>query len=58
MPHHRSRLLSPWAKKLIKGAPALGLIGMRQTGKTTLLEELASIVYRFDQETNVIRFSA
>src|SRR5690349_12393229 len=56
MPHRRSRLLNPWIKKLIKSAPALGLIGMRQTGKTTLLEELAGIVYRFDQETNVVRF--
>ncbi len=56
MPHRRSRLLSPWIKKLIKSAPALGLIGMRQTGKTTLLEDLASIVYRFDREIIVTRF--
>lgn len=56
MPHRRDRFLSEWIKKLVKSTPALGLIGMRQTGKTTLLGGLAKTVYRFDQEANLRRF--
>jgi predicted AAA+ superfamily ATPase len=56
MAHQRPRHLSYWIKKLIKSAPALGLIGMRQTGKTTLFESEAKTVYRFDKEANVRLF--
>jgi predicted AAA+ superfamily ATPase len=56
MPHLRERYLSAWIGRLIKGTPALALVGMRQTGKTTLLEDLAKTVYRFDKESNVLSF--
>ena len=37
MPHERSRYLSQPLKKALKFSPIVGLLGQRQTGKTTLL---------------------
>lgn len=40
----------------MKWSPAVGLIGMRQTGKTTLVRELAEIYFTFDDANNLARF--
>ncbi len=41
MPHHRARLIEPVLRKGLKAFPIIGLLGHRQTGKTTLLNLLA-----------------
>ena len=41
MPHNRARLLSNIMLKRIRLWPVLGLVGARQTGKSTLLRQLA-----------------
>jgi predicted AAA+ superfamily ATPase len=56
MPHSRPRFLDPWIKKFIRSSSAIGLIGMRQTGKTTLLAGSAKTIVRFDREANVAQF--
>ena len=40
MPHHRNRLLESRLKHSMKHSPIVGILGQRQTGKTTLLEQL------------------
>lgn len=42
MPHQRKRLILPIILKRIKLWPGLGLIGVRQSGKSTLLREILS----------------
>ncbi len=40
MPHERMRWILPLLKKRLKFSPIVGLIGMRQTGKTTIVAAL------------------
>ncbi len=40
MPHIRNRLLSPLVLESLKWSPAVGVFGLRQTGKTTLVKDL------------------
>lgn len=41
MPHQRSRLLLPILVKRLKLWPILGVLGVRQSGKSVLLRDLA-----------------
>lgn len=41
MPHHRLRWIEPRIKSLLAFSPIVGLIGQRQTGKTTIIAALA-----------------
>lgn len=55
MPHQRSRLITAILAKRLKLWPAMGLIGPRQCGKSTLLrellpEEIKTAYYTFDSE--------
>jgi uncharacterized protein len=40
MPHARNRLLQARIEKTLKHSPIVGILGQRQTGKTTLMESL------------------
>lgn len=40
MPHTRNRLLSPLILESLKWSPAVGVFGLRQVGKTTLMKDL------------------
>src|SRR5882762_1273074 len=42
MPHSRKRLLKERIRMAMKHSPIVGILGQRQTGKTTLLESLVS----------------
>ncbi len=42
MPHVRQRYLEPIAKKMLTGSKIVGVIGQRQTGKTTLVERISA----------------
>jgi predicted AAA+ superfamily ATPase len=42
MPHHRKRLIETRIFKSLAHSPIVGILGQRQTGKTTLLESLVS----------------
>jgi predicted AAA+ superfamily ATPase len=54
--HLRTRHLQPALEKLMKASPCVGLVGMRQVGKTTLLKRFAKSEFSFDAEANVARF--
>lgn len=42
MPHSRKRLLQGRIEKTIKHSPIIGILGQRQTGKTTLMESVVA----------------
>ena len=42
MPHLRTRYLEPILKNTLSASPIVGVVGQRQTGKTTLLEKISS----------------
>ncbi len=43
MPHFRKRFAAPYVLKLAKIWPVVGLVGLRQSGKTTIMQELFNI---------------
>ena len=52
MPHSRYRLAAPWVEKLAAFWPSVGITGLRQVGKTTLLRTQLGIqnYFSFDDE--------
>jgi predicted AAA+ superfamily ATPase len=48
MPHLRRRYLNDVIKKVMGLSPLVGVMGHRQVGKTTLLEEIAASYYTMD----------
>lgn len=48
MPHHRLRAIEPLIKKCLSYSPCVGLVGMRQTGKSTLLKKFSKVYRSFD----------
>ena len=50
MPHQRKRHLTPVLQHLATLSPLVGLIGHRQVGKTTLLEQISQQYVTFDDE--------
>ena len=42
MPHQRNRYIEPLLKKSLSYTPIVGILGQRQTGKTTLVEKMSS----------------
>jgi predicted AAA+ superfamily ATPase len=55
MAYTRPRAIMQRFSKAIKWSPSLCLIGMRQTGKTTLLKQLAKSYFTFDQDDVLAR---
>lgn len=43
MPHRRKRILENLIRLSMKHSPIVGIIGQRQTGKTTLLEDIVAV---------------
>ncbi|QQR79796.1 MAG: ATP-binding protein [Deltaproteobacteria bacterium] len=56
MAHLRSRHIEQRLKKALTYAPCIGLLGMRQTGKSTLLKMFSKEYYSFDNEGLISRF--
>jgi predicted AAA+ superfamily ATPase len=49
MPHPRARYIEPLILKALKHSPIVGILGQRQTGKTTLLKRLAKDYVTLDR---------
>ena len=43
MPHFRPRFATQYIQKLAKLWPVVGIVGLRQSGKTTLIQKLFNI---------------
>ncbi len=50
MPHHRLRYLKTILESTLGASPILGIMGQRQTGKTTLTEEISKEYATLDDE--------
>lgn len=57
MPHARNRFAEAIILKDMSFSPCVGLVGMRQVGKTTLLKKFGRHYVSFDQEEAVSRIS-
>jgi len=53
MPHERKRNLAPILATYLKGSPIVGVIGHRQTGKTTLCTHYSSSSCTLDREADL-----
>jgi predicted AAA+ superfamily ATPase len=61
MPHSRLRFAKNWVQKLASFWPAVGVTGLRQVGKTTLLREQIGIPNYFsldDEDTRILAESS
>lgn len=58
MPHQRHRYLLPHIKKALSWSPSICILGMRQTGKTTLLKALAREYLTLDDDSLRLKFEA
>jgi predicted AAA+ superfamily ATPase len=56
MAHLRKRHLEEPFRKALKWAPTLSLIGMRQSGKTTLIKEISNSYFTLDDEWTLGEF--
>ena len=56
MAHLRSRFLAEKLNKSLKQSPTLSLLGMRQTGKTTLLKEICNSYVTLDDDRTLNQF--
>ncbi|GEM_PF-303876 len=56
MAHTRARHADSLIKKALTYAPCVGLMGMRQVGKTTLLLHYAKTYHTFDDDRFIVRF--
>src|SRR3989339_1452109 len=56
MAHQRNRFCEQVIAKALKQAPCVGVVGMRQVGKTTLLKKIAVRYHSFDQIEFQTRF--
>jgi predicted AAA+ superfamily ATPase len=56
MAHQRSRFCETTVLRALKHAPCVGVVGMRQVGKSTLLKRLATQYFTFDQAEFSARF--
>lgn len=56
MAHKRPRWLEEKIKSAMKWSPAVGLVGMRQTGKTTLFKGISKSYFTFDDEGTFAKF--
>ncbi len=54
MPHERKRHLTPIVVQALKASSIVGVIGHRQTGKTTLCEHLSQDMRTLDREEDLI----
>lgn len=56
MPHLRVRHAEELIQKALTYSPCVGLLGMRQVGKSTLLQKFSRAYYTFDDDRFLIRF--
>ena len=56
MAHQRDRAIGSTIAHALKQSPCVGLVGMRQTGKSTLLKQFAARYFTFDQAAFSARF--
>ena len=57
MAHHRDRIMETVLKKNLTWSPSVSLIGMRQTGKSTLIKMFSESYLTFDDDSLPARFS-
>ncbi len=58
MAHLRHRFAGVHVKDAVAFSPVVGILGMRQTGKTTLVEDLSNKQYAtLDDDTNLLAAS-
>lgn len=57
MPHLRDRHASAVIKKDLSHIPCIGILGMRQTGKSTLLKHFCKTYHSFDSQDLAFQFS-
>lgn len=53
MPHIRKRHLEAYLQKLLRFSPIVGLLGHRQSGKTTLMGDVVKTYITMDQRTSM-----
>lgn len=58
MTHHRHRGAEPLLKKMLSYSPCVGVLGMRQVGKSTLLRKFSRRYHSFDDEEFLVRFAS
>lgn len=56
MPHHRQRLCENLIQKELSHIPCVGILGMRQVGKSTLIKKFCQTYYSFDSQDLNLRF--
>jgi len=56
MTHYRSRIIENELKKALAYSPCVGILGMRQVGKSTLLKKYSQRYFSFDDDEFLIRF--
>ena len=58
MTHLRNRFVETEIAKKMSYSPCVGLVGMRQVGKSTLLQRFAKEYHTFDEQGFLLRFEA
>lgn len=58
MTHFRQRSASHLIKKALTYSPVVGLLGMRQVGKSTLVKEYTDSYHTFDDESFLVKFQS
>ncbi len=58
MAHLRVRFISSKLKETLKKSPSISLLGMRQTGKTTLLKQICQSYFTLDDDRTLNQFSS
>lgn len=54
MAHERVRWMSVWIEKLLKFSPIIGVLGQRQTGKTTLITKISKEYRTLDLKSELL----
>lgn len=57
MSHYRSRIIEPELGKMLFYSPCVGVLGMRQVGKSTLLKKFSQSYHSFDDDEFLFKFS-
>lgn len=58
MTHQRTRFAETEIAKKLSYSPCVGLMGMRQVGKSTLLKQFAKAYHTFDEQSFLLQFQA
>jgi predicted AAA+ superfamily ATPase len=56
--HYRHRIVEPVLAKMLSYSPCVGVLGMRQVGKSTLLKIFSQRYHTFDEDEFLFKFSS